>query len=260
MDDRELHLEQEFRRLAGEDTDTSAVASPETFREIRRRRRGRTAVAASMAAVAVAGVAWASVAVATRDDNTATSLAPAQEVPAVVCEDGTEDVVDCATPTPDPPAPTEATNAVLVYQLREGEDPYTKGSYAPAPRVAGGDQSTQGRLRAALQELVKGPTPQEEAAGFASVFSPKTADILRSVRVGADGAAAVEFADFRDELPNASAAEGGTVMIFELNQTVFQFPDVESVEYRIGDSCAAFWEFFQGACTVVTRADVENAP
>lgn len=261
MKDDERRLEEELQRLADAGAGRGTAPPPDALNTIRRRRRGRTFVAAGVAVTVMAGAAWASVAVSNRNDSPAHGVNPAQEPPDLPCDPETASgASECQTPTPEPSIPSNDPNAVLVFQLREGSDPYTKGSYSPSPRLGSGEQSTEGRLRAALLELVKGTTPQEEAAGFTSIFSPKTAGIVRSVRLDEEGRAIVEFADFREDLANASAAEGGTVMIFELNQTVFQFPDVQSVEYRIGDSCDVFWEFLQGACNIVTRSDFEQAP
>lgn len=260
MNDNERRLTEQLGHLADQGLGTGTIPATEARRVIRRRQRLRAFLGGGFAVVLMAGVAWGSM-VASNGGDSSTGLAPAQEGPTLPCEqDAAAEPLECTMPTPGPVEPPAGANPVLVFQLREGQSAYTKGSYAPSPRMAGGDQSTEGRLRAALQELVKGPTPPEEAAGFTSIFSPKTADILRSVRLTEEGRAIVEFADFRDELPNAAAAEGGTVLIFELNQTVFQFPDVQSVEYRIGEDCGVFWEFLQGVCTVVTRTDFENAP
>ena len=260
MNDDERRLGEELRRLADEGAGTGTIPAAQARREIRRRQRVRAVVGGGLAATLLAGAAWGSVLLT--EDRGPARIGPAQQVPAPPCDaDATPPAPECATPTPRPGDPPEdAANPVLVFQLREGSNPYTKGSYAPSPRVGSGPPGTEGRLRAALQELVKGPTPQEEAAGFASMFSPKTADMIRTVGLTDQGRAVVEFGDFRDEIPNASAAEGGTILVFELNQTVFQFPEVQSVEYRIGESCDTFWEFLQAACTVVTRRDFENAP
>jgi hypothetical protein len=38
---------------------------------------------------------------------------------------------------------------------------------------------------------------------------------------------------------------------------VLQFATVDEVEYRLGGSCEAFWEWQQvGGCPIVTRADL----
>jgi hypothetical protein len=61
-------------------------------------------------------------------------------------------------------------------------------------------------LRAALEELLRGPTPDEARAGFHSFFSTETAGMLESVVVGADGVARISFRDFSALIPNASSS------------------------------------------------------
>lgn len=41
----------------------------------------------------------------------------------------------------------------------------------------------------------------------------------------------------------------------QFNATVFQFPTVTSVEYRINGSCDDFFEWLQRVCSVIERPD-----
>jgi spore germination protein GerM len=109
------------------------------------------------------------------------------------------------------------------------------------------------RLRAALEWLVRGPTTAEGAAGIRSWFSEKTAGSLREVEVDTTGRAVVDFHDLRPLIPNASSSFGSTMLLQELNGTVFQFPEIRSVEYRMEGSCDLFWEWLQYGCRVVAR-------
>lgn len=43
------------------------------------------------------------------------------------------------------------------------------------------------------------------------------------------------------------------MMLQELEGTVFQFPEIQSVEFRIDGSCDLFWEWLQYACHVEER-------
>jgi hypothetical protein len=63
----------------------------------------------------------------------------------------------------------------------------------------------------------------------------------------------VNFRDLRPVIPNASTSAGSQILLRELDATVFQFPSVRSVEYRINGSCAAFFEWLQLACAVRSR-------
>ena len=108
---------------------------------------------------------------------------------------------------------------------------------------------TQGVLRRALDALVAGPRP-EDGEGIGSLFSAETADLLAGVSID-DGTAVVDLADTVD---NASTSAGSAAFLAELDATIFQFPTVERIEYRLRGSCEAFWEWLQyGGCRIVER-------
>lgn len=111
-------------------------------------------------------------------------------------------------------------------------------------------------LDGALRALVLGPTPEERAEGMSSWFSPETRGVIRRVQAE-DGQVVVDFRDLPELIPGASSAAGSEHLLASLNRTVFQFDQVESVEYRLDGSCDAFWEWLQRSCQVVTRDDVD---
>jgi spore germination protein GerM len=107
-------------------------------------------------------------------------------------------------------------------------------------------------IRATLETLLAGPTSDEQEQGIESWFNDDTAGMLRSVEV--DGShVVVDFGDLRQVIPNASSSTGSGLLLQELNATVFQFPELHSIEYLINGSCAAFWEWLQYECHTVTR-------
>jgi hypothetical protein len=114
---------------------------------------------------------------------------------------------------------------------------------------------TASHLRTALEWLLRGPTAVEQAAGIQSWFSDKTAGALRSVDIDSSGHAIVDFQDLRGLIPNASSSAGSAVLLQELNGTVFQFPEILSVEYRMEGSCDLFWEWLQYGCQIVARPE-----
>ncbi len=112
-----------------------------------------------------------------------------------------------------------------------------------------------------MNQLVKGPTPQERGQGLSSVFSPETAGLVESIGVDQSGAATVSLRDFREELPGLSTSEGGVILIQLLNHTVFQFSSIDQVEYQIEGRCATFWDFLQASgCPVITRSEFQATP
>lgn len=177
----------------------------------------------------------------------------------------------CPAPAPEeePPAPPDAQPAppardtgdvpadadpgdrmtVTIYFTRDEE---------PVP-VQRSVPRTDAVLRASLEALLAGPTAAEVERGVTSWFSEATVGMLQQVRLQ-DGHATVDFADFSRVVPGASSSAGSTILLGELNSTVFELELVESVEYRFQGSCDAFWNWLQYECQVVHRADVRQLP
>lgn len=103
-------------------------------------------------------------------------------------------------------------------------------------------------LRAALDQLLAGPDPAERAAGFSSWFSSATAGLVNTVALEPSGQAIVDFGDLRPVIPGASSSAGSRLLLSQLDATVFQFPSVRSVQYRLNGSCDVFFEWLQAEC------------
>jgi len=149
-----------------------------------------------------------------------------------------------------PPAPGEdpRTATVRVHFTRD-EAPIAVEREVTAPAV----------LRGALEQQLAGPTPRErDALGVTSWFSAETAGMLRSVTLDEEGRAVVDFEDFSRVIPGASSSLGSLTLLGELNATVFQFPQVQSVEYRFGGSCDAFSNWLQYDCQVFERGGARS--
>jgi hypothetical protein len=63
----------------------------------------------------------------------------------------------------------------------------------------------------------------------------------------------VDLGDLRSVIPNASTSTGSTLLLEQLNATVFQFSTAERVDYRLEGSCDAFFEWLQRGCEVIER-------
>lgn len=113
-------------------------------------------------------------------------------------------------------------------------------------------------LAGALRQLLHGPTAAERSAGMRSWFGPATAGMLRAASVSADGRAIVDFADLRTVIQNASTSAGSAMLLRELNATVFEFPSIRSVEYRINGSCDVFGEWLQYGCVTIHRPGTQD--
>lgn len=112
--------------------------------------------------------------------------------------------------------------------------------------------ATTGVLRASLEQLLAGPTEEEQSAGLISLLAAGAAGELRDVTIDGNGKAVV---DFGPGVVNGSAgtSTGSTLLLEQLNATVFQFSTVERVEYRLEGSCGAFFEWLQRGCEVIER-------
>lgn len=104
----------------------------------------------------------------------------------------------------------------------------------------------------AVEELLKGPTPEERNRGFWSWFGPETAGMLNSVTVTNSGRAIVDFRDFSAVIPNANTTAGSGQLLRELGMTLAQFEEITEIEYRFDGSCEAFWRWLPaGECQVI---------
>lgn len=149
-------------------------------------------------------------------------------------------------PAGDPPADDEAAlepdaeeRVVQLYQTSEerGEidDVFPVERTVPTPDV----------LQGALDELLAGPTADEEADGYRSFFSDDTAEMLADVRLD-DGVARVDFdADLRDALPNAGTSTGALTLLAQLDGTAEQFATVDEAIYSLDGDVDAFYGWLQ---------------
>ena len=117
---------------------------------------------------------------------------------------------------------------------------------------------TESLLAATMAQLVKGPSNTERDLGFRSVFSVATTEALASATVRA-GEAVIDFRALPD-VTASSAAESVEFFVANLNANVLQFDSIQSVEYRLEGSCAAFWERLgdDTGCRVIARENFES--
>lgn len=149
-----------------------------------------------------------------------------------------------------------ASGAIVAATLLVGCEPSesrrsaeTSGDSVPERAESG----LSADLRAALEQLLRGPTVQPQTGDAHSWFSAETTGALRSATVDSSGHATVDFRDLQSLIPNASSSAGSTLLLEELNSTVFQFAGIRSVEYQMDGSCDRFWEWLQYGCHTVMR-------
>jgi spore germination protein GerM len=141
--------------------------------------------------------------------------------------------------------------SVWVYFTMAGDDAMTP---VPVARSVPASDDPATLLKAALDQLVLGPTDAEKSKGLTSWFSPATAGVVTLVsRQG--GAFTVDFNSLATLIPNASTSAGSQLLLSQLNGTVFQFGEVDSVVYTLDGGCDTFWLWLQMDCHPVTRAE-----
>jgi hypothetical protein len=100
---------------------------------------------------------------------------------------------------------------------------------------------------AALNQLFAGPTPAEQLAGYTSVFSSQTADILNSIQVK-NGIVHVDLKDIRTLLPSVSASCGSEQFLAEVTNTLKQFSTVQRVVLAIEKDVEGFYQWMHRSC------------
>ena len=114
-------------------------------------------------------------------------------------------------------------------------------------------------LTLTMEQFVAGPTPEERADGFRSVFSPATSDAVISVAEDA-GHVVVDLRDL-GPLPSLRVGGGGAQFLAGLNNSLFQHDKIVTVEYRVAGSCDAFWAYLGSTeCLLIDRAVWEADP
>lgn len=157
----------------------------------------------------------------------------------------------CGEPPDTQPETQPETQAETQPETQPGAEVRVWFTRGEAP-VAVVREVPEARPRAALAALLRGPTPAEREAGLDSWFSEATAGALRGAELR-DGFLVVDFEGLDRLIPNASSSLGSLLLISALDSTVFQFPIVDSVEYRLDGSCEALGEWLQTGCDGLRR-------
>lgn len=99
----------------------------------------------------------------------------------------------------------------------------------------------------ALNLLFRGPTADERQAGYYSVFSDQTADLLIDLKI-VRGTAFVNLADLRDRLTVASSSCGMAEFQSEITRTLLQYPSIRRVIFAIEGDARAFYKWAGEPC------------
>ena len=99
-------------------------------------------------------------------------------------------------------------------------------------------------LRPALEALLAGPTPAEQALGYGGWFSSATEGTLNDVGITSRVAFA-DFDDLRSIIPNASTACGSAGLLAQLDSTATQLDTVDDARFSLLGSEVVFYEWLR---------------
>ena len=108
---------------------------------------------------------------------------------------------------------------------------------------------TTGIAKAALEEMFKGVTKEEEAKGYGSIPTAESNGILKSINVK-NGAAYVNFTTrVLEQMGTATTSCGGGQYFGMIEKTLTQFPTIKKVYYAVEGNTNEFYEWVQvGEC------------
>lgn len=103
--------------------------------------------------------------------------------------------------------------------------------------------------KAALEEMFKGVTKEEEAKGYGSIPTSESDGVLKSINVK-NGAAYVNFTTrVLEQMGNATTSCGGGQYFGMIEKTLTQFPTIKKVYYAVEGDANEFYEWAQvGEC------------
>lgn len=106
---------------------------------------------------------------------------------------------------------------------------------------------TTGVAAATLRALFAGPTPQEAAAGYRSVFSPASSGLLRAVHVR-NGTAYVDLHDLSPVMSGATSSCGAAEFQAQVSRSLKRFPTIGRVIYAFEGNPRSFYEWMNESC------------
>ena len=127
----------------------------------------------------------------------------------------------------------------------------------PVFRIDPGVDSVEGRVHFAIEQLLVGPTPEESELGYSSVFPPGSEELLIGVEVGEDGQATLDFSDALRTVGPLNSSHNRFLLFGTIGATIFQFDEVQAVEFRIEGSCERFARHFETTCEPWLRGSTD---
>jgi hypothetical protein len=106
---------------------------------------------------------------------------------------------------------------------------------------------TLGVAAATLRALFAGPTAEEAAAGYRSVFSPASAGLLKGVLIR-NGTAYVDLHDLGEVLSGATSSCGAAEFQAQVSRSLQRYPTIERVIYAFDGQPRDFYAWMNESC------------
>lgn len=107
--------------------------------------------------------------------------------------------------------------------------------------------TTLGAAAATLRALFAGPTPEEAAAGYRSVFSHASSGLLRDVRIR-NGTAYVDMHDLSQILSGATSSCGAAEFQAQVSRSLQRYRSIKRVIYAFEGKPRSFYEWMNESC------------
>lgn len=143
---------------------------------------------------------------------------------------------------------TSKTTTIKVYFSNEKLNPNINDCNKVYP-VTRKIPKTTAIAKAALEEMFKGVTKEEEAKGYGGIPPAESNGVLKSINVK-NGAAYVNFTNrVTEQMGNATTSCGGGQYFGMIEKTLTQFPTIKKVYYAVEGDTNEFYEWVQlGEC------------
>jgi len=145
-------------------------------------------------------------------------------------------------------AKTSPTTTIKVYFSNEKLNPNIDDCNKVYP-VRRKIPKTKAIAKAALEEMFKGVTKEEEAKGYGGIPTAESNGVLKSINVK-NGAAYVNFTNrVLEQMGTATTSCGGGQYFGMIEKTLTQFRTIKKVYYAVEGNADAFYEWVQvGEC------------
>lgn len=143
----------------------------------------------------------------------------------------------------------EGTNVPSIYLLCGNEIASTPADlpFTRAETLA----EAEGLLTNYVLRLLKNVNSINQNTGYESYFSDP--NVLNSLSLSAEGNVIIDFNDKFVELHGNLHGSNAERMLEQLNRTIFQFRDVNTISVTLNGSCEAFAQLFEFSCVSLER-------